>query len=242
MQNLITPWQHSSADPQRTSERYNAHNTGAILDKLVTDHGWQTIQQYSRRSHDPARRPFALHSAVLRHPEAVIFNALGRDWRVAVYLRNAHDSTAALNASLLLTCGRAHAATAFALAPASFRASHVHATDEQAQELALRAAQAMPEAVAQLMEWQATRNPGGYLDAVDRAMLIRFPDESERPRADQTPFLHFDMKTKLDYYLMLARLTLEGSYYLESSKRMLRPVKNIQARERVMRRLWELMQ
>lgn len=237
---LGTPWDHNEADPTKVSERYQAHNTGAILDRLISQHGWVLSSRYTRRSHDPQRRPFALHAAVLSHPEACTFQALGRNWRLAVYLRNAHNGTAALNASLLLTSGRVNGATAYALAPASFRASHVKHTNDQAQELAIGAAKATPDAVMQLMAWQEQATPGGYLDMLDEAFALRFPDETS-PVLRVGQGLYQELKTKLDYYLGLATMTLEGRYYLETSKRMVRDVKNIQARERVMGQLWERM-
>jgi hypothetical protein len=238
---LGTPWDHNEADPTRTSERYNAHNTGAILDRLISQHGWVMQSRYTRRSHDVRRRPFALHAAVLSHPEASTFEALGRTWKLGVYLRNAHDSTAALNASLLLTSGRVQSATAYALAPASFRAGHIKCTNDQAQELAMGAAKATPDAVMQLMAWQRTSTPGGYSDAMREAFEIRFPGEQAVLKTGEAHHLFQTLNTKLDYYLAMATLTLEGRYYLETSKRMVRDVKNIQTREQTMRAVWELM-
>ena len=235
---LTTPWNHCSADYLKVSERFNAHDTGAIVRRLCEEDGWRIMHQYSRRSHDANRRPFALHSAILRHPEAQPFQALGRAWYMSLYVRNAHNGTAALNASLLLHSGRLNSATALAMAPASFRCSHLRHTNEVAQQIASEAAQAIPSAIATMMTWEATDSPGDYCSARARALRLRFADAEEPVQCREDGRPKPEPTSKLAYYLQVATLALEGGYYLENSKRILRDVKSIATREQLMRDVW----
>jgi hypothetical protein len=235
---LPTPWQHGARDIYRTGERYNAHDTGALLARLQSDYFWEVSTQYTRRSHDPLRRPFALHAATLRHPDAPTFEALGQKWSLALYVRNAHDGTAALTSSLLLTRhGVRYTASMFAQAPASCRVTHMRTNDE-AQRIASSAADAIPTASALLLQW--ANEPARHLaaDVLQTALLWR-----HGPEADGTsPLLRSGWAvqpvTRLDEYVAAACVALQGGYYLTSSKRVARPVTSVLTREKLMAQAW----
>jgi hypothetical protein len=238
-----TPWNHGERDNTRTGERYNAHNTGALLASLKADHFWEVAGQYSRRSHDPARRPFALHAARLRHPDAPTLQALGQTWQLSLYLRNAHDGTAALQSSLILHGSHRFAASALAQAPASCRVRHTR-TDREAQQIATAAANAIPEAAAKLYAWQTTPATRGAEEIIATALQWRYGDTVlDKDGVQHTPQLRTAVQlgtiaTKLDEYLAAAVVAMQGGYYLTVSQRICRPMANVQMRERIMQNAW----
>jgi hypothetical protein len=233
-----TPWHHGARDLSRTSEHYHAHDTGALLQRLQADHFWEVTSRYSRRSHDPARRPFALHAATLRHPDAPSFDALGQKWSLALYVRNAHDGSAAMTSALLLTRhGVRNSASVFAQAPASCRVTHSKTNDE-AQRIASSAADAIPAATALLMQW--SQEPARCLaaDVLENALMWRHgPTDTGTSPIYRGPW-DMQPKTHLDEYIAAACVALQGGYYLTSSKRVTRDVTNVMTREKLMTRAW----
>ncbi len=243
----VTPWQHGERDLARTGAKYQAHNTGALIARLTSEYFWETASTYARKSHDPQRRPFALHATTLRHPDAPKFQILGREWQLALYVRNAHDGTAAFNSSLLLTRFTGHAKcqapSMLAHAPASCRVRHSH-TDQYAQQIASSAAEQIPAATAKLLQWAsepARKSPEAIVAA---ALVWRFGDKDE----NGNPFMYrganvdaLQVRTRLDEYVAAATVAMTGGYYLTTSQRVCRPINNVQQREQMMTQAWEWM-
>jgi hypothetical protein len=242
----VTPWQHGTRDMQRTGTSYQAHNTGALVERLKSEYFWEVASVYSRKSHDPARRPFALHAATLRHPDAPKFQILGREWQLAMYVRNAHDSTAAFNSALLLTRFTGHARhqapSMLAHAPASCRVRHSK-SDEYAQALASSAAESIPTATAKLLQWASEPARMGHDAIVAAALSWRFGND-----VNGNPFVYrganvdaMQVRTRLDEYVAAASVAMTGGYYLTVSQRACRPINNVQQREQMMSQAWDWM-
>jgi hypothetical protein len=238
----LTPWDHGIKDFTRVGAKYQAHNTGELLKRLQDEHAWEPLYQWARRSHKVSRRPFALHAAEMRHPDAPTFQALGRTWTLSVYLRNAHDGTAALQSALTLSSNRV---AAFVQAPAQARVRHSVA-NAQAQEIALAAAAEIPGAVTMLLTWQQTPRTCNVDELTRAALKWRYGTYvvdkdgiAHAPELRAPLYQDYQIVTKLDQYLAACDTALRGGYYLTTSQRMSRALKNVTAREPIMRAAWE---